>query len=188
MGGDCEITRDPEKILRAERIILPGVGAFGAAMADLYKLELTNSIRASAKRGVPLLGICLGMQMLADYGEEFGVNKGLGLIQGAVKRLPDWNEKADDKTRIPNVGWRRISHDLRDKHFSSLPNPSWFYFVHSFYFHPDKFENVLATVPVNGANVAALVRHRNVIGCQFHPEKSGNDGLEFLRGFINLER
>ena len=186
LGRDCEVTRDPDKILNAEKLILPGVGAFGAGMHNLTQLGLINPILTTAKKGTPLLGICLGMQMLADYSEEFGTHSGLGLIGGAVKRLPDWDEQTKDKTRIPNVGWCQLSLSPKVKKSFSMPDPSWFYFVHSFAFQPDNARAVLATVPVNGVNIAAVVRSRNVVGCQFHPEKSGDYGLNFLRWFVDL--
>lgn len=155
----------PAQVERASRILLPGVGAFGDAMHTLRTMGLVHPLRAAAQDGCPVLGVCLGMQLLASVGTEFGVHEGLGLIAGSVDRLPD------DAGRVPNVGWRPIVVRGRER---------WVYFVHSYAIAPHDVSVVEATVLFGAKPFPAIVRSRNVCGLQFHPEKSGRDGLEIF--------
>jgi glutamine amidotransferase len=184
-GAACLVTDKPEEILAAGRVILPGVGAFGAAMADLHARRLADTIREVARRGTPLLGICLGMEMLADESDEFGHHEGLGLIPGVVRRLPEG--KGPDASRIPNVGWRPLVPTGRDPLFAGIDRTRLAYFVHSYGMIVARRDDISATLVVNGLEVAAAVRRDNVVGFQFHPEKSGNTGLELIRRFTCLQ-
>lgn len=185
LGAAYEITADADHIAAAERVILPGVGAFGHAMDGLRSRGLVDPVRAVAQGGTPLLGICVGMQLLADRSEEFGRHDGLGLIPGTVRRLPEGGD-AKDAVRIPNVGWRSLSVAPGDSLLAGTPPGSMVYFLHSFAPEPDEPRHVAATIDVNGANVAAIIRKDNVVGYQFHPEKSGEVGLGLLDRFLRL--
>jgi glutamine amidotransferase len=182
------VTADPGTVAAAEGLILPGVGAFADAMAALTRAGLTGPIIRAAEAGTPLLGICLGMQLLFDRGTEFGESAGLGLIPGSVERLPEGNG-GPEETRIPNVGWRRLEANGvpgRDDPLTAAIAPgAMFYFVHSYVPAPADPADVLATIPVNGRGAAVMVRRANVAGCQFHPEKSAAAGLALLQGFLD---
>lgn len=185
LGAAFEMTGEVAHILAAERVILPGVGAFGDAMAGLKARGLIAPLREVAERGTPLLGICVGMQMLADESEEFGVHEGLGLIPGTVRRLPEGGEKAG-AVRIPNVGWRALRPVPGDPFLGDLGEGAMVYFVHSYAPVPHDPGHVTATIAVNGADIAAVIRRDNVVGYQFHPEKSGPMGLALLERFLEL--
>jgi len=180
------LAENPEQILLAERVLLPGVGAFGDAMNGLTSRHFIEPLIEVARRGTPLLGICLGMQILAESSDEFGGHSGLGLIPGHVIRLPAGN--AEDSERIPNIGWREL-------HFRSPVSEPFdavgdqkqsVYFLHSYGFFPAAASDIVATTSFNGAAPAAIVRRGNVVGYQFHPEKSGAYGLELFRAFMSI--
>lgn len=183
IGVTHEVSADAERIAMAERLILPGVGAFGDAMAALGGRNLVDPIRRAVARGIPLLGICLGMQLLADRSEEFGTHEGLGIIPGEVRHLPKGEE-----IRIPNVGWRYLTMQSGGKFLEPLPKKPMAYFVHSFGFVPANPADTVATISVNSHSIAAIVRRGNVVGYQFHPEKSGEMGLSFLNNFMQFSR
>lgn len=187
LGHPFVITEDPGRILDAPTIILPGVGAFGDAMAQLNSSGQGDAIREAVARGRRLLGICLGMQILASRSEEFGDHLGLGLIDGDVRRLPSLPHTSPGATRIPNVGWRKvIARDGLPLEGGIGPSP-YFYFVHSFGFHASDAKHVLATIAINGENIPAIVGRDNIWGFQFHPEKSGPTGLSFLDRFLVMD-
>ncbi len=185
LGCEFETTDDPGRIRRASHVILPGVGAFGDAMANLAERGLVEPLREVASAGTPLLGICVGMQMLADWSEEFGRHKGLGLVPGAVLRLPEPGG-GRDAIRIPNVGWRLLHPGPGRDEFDLAQGGGMVYFVHSYGFVPKSPQHVAAVIRTNGTDVAAIVRRDNVVGYQFHPEKSGETGLALLRRFFEL--
>jgi len=185
-AGEVEITDDAEAVLAAERIVLPGVGAFADAMRALQARGLVAALRQAAARGTPMLGICLGMQLFADESEEFGRHDGLGLVAGAVRRLPAGN--GPGAIRIPNVGWRALEVRRPDPIAAGLAEGAMMYFVHSYAHAPADAGDVVATIAVNGVQVAAMVRKGGLIGCQFHPEKSGETGLAVIRNFVALDR
>jgi glutamine amidotransferase len=184
LGVPHRISEDPKHLADATRIIVPGVGAFGDAMAGLETRGLEEPIKNAAARGIPILGICLGMQMLATESEEFGLHRGLDLIPGRVSRLPEGS--GDDAIRVPNVGWRALRPSPTDELVGDLQPDSMVYFVHSYVPFPTDAAHVAATIPMNGHDVAAITRNRNVIGYQFHPEKSGPVGLDLLRRFVEF--
>jgi len=185
LGASFEITADPSRVRSADRVILPGVGAFGDAMVKLRSLGMVEALRDIVSRGVPLLGICLGMQVLASRGEEFGLHEGLGFIPGTVTRLPEGNGRPDS-VRIPNVGWRLLKPMAGHGLLSDLTPGMMMYFVHSYTPIVDDAVHVAATTEVNGMAVAAVIHRDNVVGYQFHPEKSGTAGLTLLGRFLKL--
>lgn len=185
LGAAYEVTGDPGRILAAERVILPGVGAFGDAMQALVKRRLVEPLREVAARGTPLLGICLGMQLFASRSEEFGEHEGLDLIPGTVKRLPAGNA-GRGSIKIPNVGWRPLCPVTSDAFLGDLPSDTMVYFVHSYAPVVTDPAHVAATIAVNGSAVAAVIHRGKVLGYQFHPEKSGPAGLALLGRFLAL--
>ena len=180
-----EVTQDPEKVAGAERVVFPGVGAFGDAMQRLRERDLVAALTEAAHRGTPILGICVGCQLLLTRGEEFGEHDGLGLIPGVVRRLPDPQPDSSDRIRIPNVGWRRLAVRPGTPVFDALGSDDLMYFVHSFAPMVDEEGHVSATIAVNGADIPAAIRRDNIVGVQFHPEKSGTAGLRLLGRFLD---
>jgi imidazole glycerol phosphate synthase, glutamine amidotransferase subunit len=175
LDADVQITSDKDKIAAAEKIILPGVGAFGDAMARLSELGLESAIIGAARAGTPLLGICLGMQLLFEESEEYGPHKGLSLISGAVKKL-------DVPHKIPHMGWNKLLFNSDCPLVCGVDEGSYVYYVHSFYADG---ENAVAYSDY-GVKVAGIVANDNVYGTQFHPEKSGEIGLKILKNFCEL--
>lgn len=186
-GARVILTDDPEKVLFAERVVLPGVGAFGDAMQALGKLGLISAIRDLAVKGTPLLGICLGMQLLLDESEEFGMTEGLGLIAGRVIPIPK-QSVSGEQLKIPHIGWNALVHsELRDNWKQSLlidnvPGQAA-YFVHSYMSVPNDPRFRVADCYYGGNRISAVIAKDNITGCQFHPEKSGEVGLKILRNF-----
>lgn len=178
LGLDTVVTSDPKVIRNAERVILPGVGAFGDAIDKLRATGLDQTVLEEAARGKPLLGICLGMQLLFEKGYEFGEHDGLGLLHGSVVPMQG---AIPPELKIPQMGWnaliRKRSHPL----LKDVKEGDCVYFVHSFY-AADCDDSLVATTEY-GKELTALVAKDNVMGCQFHPEKSGNVGLKILRAF-----
>ena len=182
IGADSVVTNDAEVLKKADRIILPGVGAFGDAAAKLRATGLVDLLISEAKSGKPFLGICLGMQLLFDVGYEYGEHKGLGLIPGEIRPIEDVIPAG---LKIPHIGWNAL-------HFKGPTSPLFryikegdcVYFVHSFY-GAKCDESVIATAEY-GAELTAAVASGNVFGCQFHPEKSGNVGLNILKAFCEV--
>lgn len=184
LGVDYMISGRPRDIENAERIIFPGVGAFGDAMQGLRDRALVAPLLATVAAGTPILGICVGCQLLLSCGEEFGLHEGLGLIPGKVSRLAGPRANDPAAIRIPNVGWRPLTVHRGTPALDALAPGEMMYFVHSYAPHPDDPAHVAATIVVNGEDVPVAVRRGNVIGVQFHPEKSGRAGLAFLAGFL----
>jgi glutamine amidotransferase len=180
LGADAYVAGQPTALEGANRIVLPGVGAFCDGMQFLRDAGWAQSLRrAVLEQKKPLLGICLGMQMLASKSYEGGVTEGLGFVPGEVRRL----DTLGCKLRIPHVGWNEVRFRKSDAFFSGIPQASDFYFVHSYALTPEHDEHLLATSPY-GCEVTAIVRNRNVFGCQFHPEKSSRAGRQLLRNFM----
>lgn len=183
------VTNSFQDIYDAEKLILPGVGAFHYGMNCLHQLNLTDVITERAKSGVPLLGICLGMQMLFQDSEEGGLYSGLGLIEGHVEEIP--RETIETKPQnVPHIGWNTLHKQTNHKEWPDILNNIDMnyevYFVHSFEGKPKKEENNIAYTTYGGREICAIVQDENVVGCQFHPEKSGNAGLQILKNFITL--
>lgn len=183
IGAAYEITSDPARVRGAGRIIFPGVGAFGDAASGLRERGLEEPLKEAAGRGTPVLGICVGCQLLLEKGEEFGRHRGTGLIEGAVRRLPDPAQGAAGATRIPNVGWRTIEAASGDPVVGHLDR-EMVYFVHSYAPFVTEPGEAVAHLMVNGQRTPVAVRRKNVAGVQFHPEKSGALGLELLKRFL----
>jgi glutamine amidotransferase len=184
-GARVAVTSDPEVILRAERLVLPGVGAFRDAMAELEQRGLPPVIHTYVASGKPLLGICLGMQMLLDESEEFGVTKGLGLIPGKVVPVPSQTVSGEPQ-KIPHIGWNALhpsSASWAGTFLEGIQLGSSVYFVHSFMAQPKAAVHNLAACTYGGHDVPAVISAGNVLGCQFHPEKSGEVGLGILRAY-----
>jgi glutamine amidotransferase len=178
-GANVVVSEDPAAAAAAVRIVIPGVGAFGEAMQRLRATGWSDAITAAADRRVPMLGICLGMQLLADEGHESGVVRGLGLIPGRIERM----SPARPSERIPHVGWNEVYATPGATLFDNIPPGSDFYFTHSYHLVPGDPRTVLATTPYCGGIVSAVC-HGAVMGVQFHPEKSSRAGFQLIRNFL----
>ena len=179
IGEQAKVSSDKAEIECADRIVLPGVGAFSDAAAKLRQTGLDNAVVSAAKNGTPLLGICLGMQLLFDESHEYGVHKGLGLIRGKVTPIDDMGV-----LKIPHIGWNALK--IKDSPiFRYINDGDYVYFVHSF--AATDCDGVIATTEY-GNSITAAVGVKNVYGCQFHPEKSGEVGLKILKAFSELKK
>lgn len=181
VGAEAEVTADEEVIAKADRVILPGVGAFGDAARKLRESGMAEVVKREAAGGKPLLGICLGMQLMFDKGYEYGEHDGLGLIKGSVRPIADVIP-ADFK--IPHIGWNALRFTKETPLFKYIKDGDYVYFVHSY--HAVDCDESLLAVTDYGADLTAAAACGNVYGCQFHPEKSGNVGLDILRAFLEL--
>ena len=179
LGFESMATDNAEAILAADRVILPGVGAFGDAMENLRQKELIPVIQQVVEKGTPFLGICLGMQLLFDSSEEHGLHNGLGFFRGHVKRF-------EGDFKIPHMGWNELIIQKADHPLFQTPIQGHVYFVHSYYADVKDQDILLATTDYYG-QVPAIVGAKNIVGMQFHPEKSGDVGLELLRRFAKGE-
>jgi imidazole glycerol-phosphate synthase subunit HisH len=189
-GAEVCVTSDPAQILAAPRVILPGVGAFGDGIGELRRRELDGVVHEAAQRGTPLFGICLGMQMLMDESEEYGPTPGLGLIAGSVVQVPTTTCNGAMQ-KIPHIGWNELrpteSHgEWRGTVLEDVRPGESVYFVHSFMALPSAPEDRIADCTYGGRAVTAVIGRDNLMGCQFHPEKSGDVGLRVLRRFLTL--
>ncbi len=180
VGAKAKITSDPEEVLKAKKVVLPGVGAFGACMENLKKFELVDTIKTVIQSGRPFLGICMGLQVLFDEGEEFGKHKGLGILPGKVVKF-----KLAKKYKIPHMGWNRIHKSRRHPVLSEIEENAYFYFVHSYHVIP-KDPEIIVTTTNYGKPFVSSVSKNNIFACQFHPEKSQGLGLKMLKAFASL--
>ena len=182
LGKEVVITRDPKEILSASSVILPGVGAFGDAMEKLHNYGLVPVIQEVVKREVPFLGICLGLQLLFEKSEETPWVKGLGILQGEIKRIPD-----KDDLKIPHIGWNSLKYPNQGRLYEGIAEDSYVYFVHSYYLEAKEPEIVVASTEY-GTKIHASVEKGNVFACQFHPEKSSSVGLKILENFLKISK
>ena len=180
LGSRAVITRNRDEILGADRVILPGVGAFGDAMEKLHQYELVDTIRQAAASGEPFLGICLGLQLLFEGSEERPGVEGLSVLPGKILRIPD-----HPGLKIPHMGWNSLSVTPGARLFRGIENGAYVYFVHSYYCKADD-ESIVAATTEYSTHIHAAVERGNVFACQFHPEKSGSVGLQILKNFIEL--
>ncbi len=178
---DAVITRSPEEILRADRVIFPGVGAASAAMDNLRELNLAQSIREVVKNGTPFMGICLGTQIIFEQSAEDGGTDCLGIIPGKVERFMP----TDSYDKIPHMGWNSVRQMGEHPVFDGVSDNSEFYFVHSYYPVPDDNSITIGTTDYAGITFTAAVARKNLVATQFHPEKSGKIGLRLLQNFCN---
>ena len=182
IGQEVVVTSDPDIIAKAERLILPGVGAFGDAAKKLHESGLDKIVIEYASSGKPLMGICLGMQLLFEKSYEYGEHEGLGLIPGNIVAF---RERIDEKYKIPQMGWNALKFNGKPSAiFKYIKDSDHVYFVHSYFADTDKKH--VAAYTEYGANITAAVHKDNVFGCQFHPEKSGSVGLNILKAFCEL--
>lgn len=181
LGHECVVTRDFKEIERADKVILPGVGAFGDAMDELKKYELDKVIREVTGRRIPFLGICLGLQLLFEGSEESGGVEGLHILDGRILRIPD-----AQGIKIPHIGWNSLSLQHQGRLFEGVEPEPYVYFVHSYYLKAANEQIVKATTEYS-TTIHASVEQGNVFACQFHPEKSSHTGLKILNNFAKLQ-
>ncbi|MBF0530803.1 MAG: imidazole glycerol phosphate synthase subunit HisH [Deltaproteobacteria bacterium] len=182
LGFDSEVTRDHHRILAAERVIFPGVGAAGSAMSSLKKFGLERVLKEVQSRGTPLLGICLGEQVIFEYSEENEGTDCLGLLPGRVKKFPADINEAGRPLKVPHMGWNQVNVLKKHPFLKGWQPEQEFYFVHSYYPVPADNDVVLGSTDY-GLNFASIVGRDNLLAVQFHPEKSGRPGLNLLRNF-----
>lgn len=182
LGQEVEVTGDPERILKAEKVILPGVGAFGDAMENLKRAGLDEVIRRVAAKGTPFMGICLGLQLLFERSDEAPGAKGLGLLEGEILKIPD-----QEGLKIPHMGWNSLHLEHGGRLFRGIEEQSYVYFVHSYYLKA-KDESIVKASTEYSTHIHASVEKDNIFGCQFHPEKSSEVGLRILKNFVELNR
>ena len=182
MGEECAITRDAKELLSADKVILPGVGAFGDAMAQLKKYELDKVIHEIVDKNTPFLGICLGLQLLFEGSDESEGVEGLNILEGKIVRIPD-----KEGLKIPHIGWNSLELQNNGRLFEGLEQNPYVYFVHSYYLQAKDEQIVKATTDYS-ARIHASVEKGNVFACQFHPEKSSAVGLKILENFIQITR
>jgi glutamine amidotransferase len=178
LGANVLRTADPQDVLSAQKVVLPGVGAFGDFMSGLRERGLEPVVKDIVERGIPLLGICVGMQALFEVGEEMGEHAGLGLLFGRVLRFP-----VSLEVKIPHTGWNQVEATKDASLFTGIPSGAYVYFNHSYYCHPGESPDVSAFTDY-GLSYACAVERRNVFGVQFHPEKSQSVGLKILENFL----
>jgi len=187
VGAKVILTHDPELILNADSVVLPGVGAFKDCMANLNKLKLIDPIRKFIDSGKPFLGICLGLQVLFEESEEYGPVAGLGILPGKVVKFIGGSSDAKNGSliKIPHMGWNEIKVKKDSPLFVGMGDAPYFYFVHSYYVVPEE-QNMIATVTNYGVEFVSGIQHKNIYAFQFHPEKSQAPGLSILKQFSNL--
>ncbi|MGN0335206.1 MAG: imidazole glycerol phosphate synthase subunit HisH [Lachnospiraceae bacterium] len=180
LGQEVVVTRDRATILNADRVILPGVGSFGDAMENLRKYGMDQVIYEAVERGIPFLGICLGLQLLFEYSDESDGVPGLGILKGQILRIPE-----NDEMKIPHMGWNSLHLQNDGRLFQNIPEDSYVYFVHSYYLKAED-ESIVKATTEYGTCIHASVEKENVFACQFHPEKSSEIGLQILKNFTEI--
>ena len=197
IGAAVELTADPEVVCKATKLVLPGVGAFGSGMAGLHQRNLPEAIQETVAKGVPFLGICVGMQLMFDESNEMGIHQGLGLMAGKVKRFPEKRSIVNEATPIPNpqsairnlkiphMGWNQLEPAWESPLLAGVEPGDYTYFVHSYYCDPAEATAVLAWTDY-GFPFASVVQQDNIYGLQFHPEKSQAVGLQILKNYLEI--
>lgn len=180
LGEKTKVTRNSTEILKADKVILPGVGSFGEAMEKLQKFNLIDTIKEVVDKRTPFLGICLGLQLLFEKSEESVGVKGLSILEGEIVKIPD-----KEGLKIPHIGWNSLDINPNAKLFKEIENNSHVYFVHSYYLKAKNKDEVVATTDYS-TTIHASVEKDNIFACQFHPEKSGDTGLKILKNFAKL--
>ena len=180
LGEKVIVTSDPKEILQADGVILPGVGAFGDAMAQLKKYELDKVIHEVVQKETPLLGICLGLQLMFESSEESPGIEGLHILDGQIRRIP-----ASEGIKIPHIGWNSLEFPKESRLFRGIADGAYVYFVHSYYLKAAN-DGIVAATTDYGTHIHAAVEHGNIFACQFHPEKSSQTGLQILKNFTKI--
>lgn len=180
LGKEAVLTRDREVIMNADHVVLPGVGSFGDAMANIRKYDLEQTIKDYVATGKPFLGICLGLQLMFEESEETPGVKGLGLLPGKCVKIPD------NELKVPQIGWNDLAFPKESRLFKDISEGAYVYFVHSYYLQASNKADVAATCEY-GVTIHAAVEHENIFACQFHPEKSSDVGLKILSNFLAVE-
>ena len=184
LGAETVVTRDVNEILRADHVVLPGVGAFGDAMKLIDEYSLASGIKKVVDEKIPFLGICLGQQLLFDSSEESKGAEGLGILRGKILQIPEKDEKGNEY-KIPQIGWNSLSFPKSGRLFKGIPDGAYVYFVHSYYLKAADRNIVTATCEYSTI-VDASVESGNVFACQFHPEKSAEVGMQILKNFLEV--
>ncbi|MBP3609845.1 MAG: imidazole glycerol phosphate synthase subunit HisH [Lachnospiraceae bacterium] len=179
LGEEAKVTSDAKEILSADKIILPGVGAFGDAMEKLNTSGLSDTIREAVAKKIPLLGICLGLQLLFESSEESPGVSGLSVLKGSIRRIPD-----KEGFKVPHIGWNSLAVNPESRLFRGIPQESYVYFVHSYYLKAE--EPIVAATTDYVVDIHAAVEKEHIFACQFHPEKSGEIGLKLLKNFATM--
>lgn len=180
LGENVVLTRDKETLLKADGVVLPGVGSFGDAMAKLKEYELVDTIYEIVNKNTPFIGICLGLQMLFETSEETPGVEGLGILKGKIVRIPD-----GEGIKVPHIGWNNLTYPNKGRLFKDISENSFVYFVHSYYLQAEDPAVVTAATEY-GVEIHASVEKGNVFACQFHPEKSSSVGMKILQNFIDI--
>ncbi len=187
LGYDAFLSSDPNEIMNSDAIILPGVGAFANAMDNIRKMDLIEPLKDFVSSNKPMMGICLGLQLLFTESEEFGSHKGLGLIDGVVKRFPP-KTKMNEIIKVPQIAWNTIypkNINWSDSPLSVCSPGDYMYFVHSYYVQPEYQNSILSTTIYEDLEYCSSVLKNNIFACQFHPEKSGMHGIEIYKNWLN---
>ena len=189
INAEVGISNDKKKIINSSYLVLPGVGAFHAAMDSINNIDLVNTINEATNKNIPFLGVCLGAQLIFTKSQEFKISKGLNLIEGEVISIKKLKKK-NTKFKIPHIGWKKIIHykeeNKKDILLNGLNKKDYFYFVHSYVVKPKKKNIILCKTIDKDICIPAIIKKKNLYGCQFHPEKSGKSGLKILRNFLRL--
>lgn len=184
LGAQTVVTRDPKEIYKADRVVLPGVGAFADAMKRIDQYGIRESIHEVVDKGIPFLGICLGLQLLFESSEELGESEGLGILRGKIQQIPGTDDSGNTY-KVPQIGWNSLKFPREGKLFKNLPEDPYVYFVHSYYLNATDKSIVTATTDYS-VTIDASVESGNVFACQFHPEKSADVGMQILQNFLDV--
>lgn len=186
LGEEVVVTRDADTLFSAEKVILPGVGSFGDAMKKLQEYGLVEIIRTLVQNEIPVLGICLGLQLFFESSEESPGLEGLGILKGKIVKIPEGKGPDGEPLKIPHIGWNSLEFPREGRLFAGIQEEAYVYFVHSYYLKAE--EDIVTARTRYGVQIDASVEKGNVFACQFHPEKSSETGLKILKNFVQLGR